>query len=179
MGYTPMRELHLYCHLLTLCLVLSSTECKTISDLNENQAKTVLKSKNSRSSSNSRRSTELIEEFSSDSFSRECIEEKCDARELEETVEQDTAGKNSLEVERVREERITKIERQCDYGRCMKNSTKSCVDYYNGYLCICLPGYRGLNCEVKAPGVKFSQNDYILDHSQRAMISPIPVILAL
>merc|ERR1711981_194245 len=106
-----------------------------------------------------------LEEFQSDSFSRECIDQQCSPRELEETVEFDSSFKTAKQTRKLRDKRWKQIFDQCSYKNCIANNTLTCKNYYNTYFCKCKSGFRGWNCEVFT-GVN-ARNDYKFNTSAR------------
>lgn len=117
--------------LFTICLLgyLLSTECAVFLD-HENATQILKRSK--------RYNSGKLEEFVRGNLERECMEERCsfeEAREVFENNEQTTEfWKQYVDGD------------QCESNPCLNGGL--CKDDINSYVCWCLDGYEGRNCEL-------------------------------
>ncbi|KAM4702025.1 uncharacterized protein O3C94_002952 [Discoglossus pictus] len=98
--------------------------------LQTKEAHTVLKSR-------VKRANRFLEELKPGSLERECIEEKCSYEEAREIFQDDRRTKAFWE-------------NYIDGDQCVSNPCKNggtCNDHLKAYVCMCVDGYEGRNCE--------------------------------
>lgn len=85
-----------------------------------------------------RRANSIFEEFKAGSLERECHEEKCSYEEAKEIFKDERRTKEFWKT-------------YTDDNQCLSNPCKNggtCYDEYQLYMCLCLEGYEGRNCEI-------------------------------
>merc|ERR1712121_22830 len=80
-----------------------------------------------------------IEEFKEGDLNRECYDEQCNYEEAREVFEDDAQTDAFWE----------QLTNQCAAGPCDETGMESCVNIYNGHVCICKSGYTGRECEFE------------------------------
>uniref|UniRef100_A0A3B3WUI5 Coagulation factor IX n=1 Tax=Poecilia mexicana TaxID=48701 RepID=A0A3B3WUI5_9TELE len=78
-----------------------------------------------------RENTGMFEEFLQGNLERECMEEKCNLEEAREIFENDEKTVNG---------------NQCESSPCLNQG--SCKDHMGYYICTCVSGFTGTNCEI-------------------------------
>uniref|UniRef100_A0A3B3VHJ5 Coagulation factor IX n=1 Tax=Poecilia latipinna TaxID=48699 RepID=A0A3B3VHJ5_9TELE len=78
-----------------------------------------------------RGNTGIFEEFLQGNLERECMEEKCNLEEAREIFENDEKTVNG---------------NQCESSPCLNQG--SCKDHMGYYICTCVSGFTGTNCEI-------------------------------
>uniref|UniRef100_UPI00398F4DB4 coagulation factor X-like n=1 Tax=Pristiophorus japonicus TaxID=55135 RepID=UPI00398F4DB4 len=88
-----------------------------------------------------RRENSFLEEFKAGNLERECVEERCSYEEAREIFE------NHQQTDEFWYKYVDGD--QCESSPCRNNG--KCRDGINRYECLCLEGYKGINCEIDIP----------------------------
>jgi len=113
-----------------LAVAVASIQANTVF-LNKEEASQVL--------NRNKRANFAFEEIQEGDLQRECYDEQCNYEEAHEVFEDTPAT----------EEFWKGLMYQCDKNPCQEPGMTSCVNIYNGYVCLCKPGYTGRHCETE------------------------------